>query len=153
MADDKPESGKPLVALVPTSGNRWEPGADDETAPIAGPAPTEDATATHEAVTAAEPPPAQRGWRDRMTSARGRVRGTRGLAVRVAAAALLVGGLGGLAVANAVVDQPVGGRPGDAPGQGPQWDDHGDRHGGPGQGFGSGDGGGPGDSGPRGEGA
>ena len=78
MADDKP-----------TSGNRWEPGADDETAPIAGAAPTEDATAAHEAVPPPEPQSARRGWRDRMASARGRVRGTRGLAVLVAAAALL----------------------------------------------------------------
>ncbi len=138
---------------TPTSGNRWEPGADDETAPIAGPAPTEEATAAHEAVPAAEPQSAQRGWRDRMASARGRVRGTRGLAVLVAAAALLVGGLGGFAVAHAVDDQPGGGRPGDVPGQGPQGDDHGDRHGGPGQGFGPGDGDGPGDSGTGDEGA
>ena len=130
MADDKP-----------TSGNRWEPGADDETAPIAGPAPTEHATAAHEAVSPAEPQSAGRGWRDRMASARGRVRGARGLAVLVAAGALLVGGLGGFAVADAV-DGSDGGRPGDAP-----WGDHGDRHGGPGQGFGPGDGGDPGDSG------
>ena len=142
MADDKP-----------TSGNRWEPGADDETAPIVGPGRAEDATAAHEAVPPPEPQSARRGWRDRMASARGRVRGTRGLAVLVAAAALLVGGLGGFAVANAVDDEPGGARPGDAPGQGPQWDDHGDRHGGPGQGFGPGDGGGPGDSGTGGEGA
>ena len=135
MADDKP-----------TSGNRWEPGADDQTAPIAGPAPTEDSTAAHDAVPSSEHQSAQRGWRDRMASARGRVRGTRGLAVLVAAAALLVGGLGGFAVANAV-DESDGGRPGDAPGQAPQPDDHGGRHGGPGQGFGPGEDGGPGDSG------
>ena len=135
----------------PTSGNRWEPGADDETAPITGPAPTGDATAAYEAVPPAEPQSAQRGWRDRMASARGRVRGTRGLAVLVAAAALFVGGLGGYAVANAV-DGSDGGRPGGAPGQAPQWDDHGDRHGGPGQGFGASDGGDPGDNGTGGEG-
>ena len=112
MADDKP-----------TSGNRWEPGLDDETAPIAGPAPAEGPTAAHEAVPTAEPP-----------------------------AALLVGGLGGFAVANAVDDEPGGARPGDAPGQGPQWDEHGDRHGGPGQGFGR-EGDAAGDSGPGGDGA
>ena len=116
----------------PTSGSRWEPGADDETAPIAGPAP-------------------QRGWRDRMASARGRVRGTRGVAVLVAAAALLVGGLGGFAVAH-VVDDESGGGLHDAPGQGPFGGEHGDRHGGPGQGFGPGDGGRPGDSGTDGDG-
>jgi len=141
MADDKP-----------TSGNRWEPGLDDETASIAGPAPAEGPTAAHEAVPTAEPPAAQRGWRDRMASARGRVRGTRGLASLVAAAALLVGGLGGFAVANAVDDEPGGARPGDAPGQGPQWDEHGDRHGGPGQGFGR-EGDAAGDSGTGGDGA
>jgi len=140
MADDKP-----------TSGNRWEPGLDDETAPIAGPAPAEGPTAAHEAVPPAEPPAAQRGWRDRM-AARGRVRGTRGLAILVAAAALLVGGLGGFAVANAVDDEPGGARPGDVPGQGPQRDEHGDRHGGPGQGFGR-EGDAAGDSGTGGDGA
>ena len=142
MADDKP-----------TSGNRWEPGLDDETAPIAGPAPAEGPTAAHEAVPPAVPPAAQRGWRDRMASARGRVRGTRGLAVLVAAAALLVGGLGGFAVANAVDDETGGARHGDAPGQAPQWDDHGDRDGGPGHGFGFGDDGGPDESGTDGDGA
>jgi hypothetical protein len=141
MADDKP-----------TSGSRWEPGADEETAPIAGPTPTEDATAAHEAVAPAEARPAKPGWRDRMASARGRVRGTRGVAVLVAAAALLVGGLGGFAVAQ-VVDDESGEGLHDAPGQGPLGDEHGDRHGGPGQGFGPGDRGRPGDSGTGGDGA
>jgi hypothetical protein len=131
---------------LPTSGNRWEPGAD-ETAPIAGPSPSEDATPAHEAVPPAEPRSGQRGWRDRVASARGRVRGTRGLAVLVAVAALLVGGLGGFAAAKAVDDEPGSVSPGDAPGQAPQWDDHGGRHGGPGQGFGPGDDGGAGESG------
>ena len=138
----------------PTSGNRWEPGAHDQTAPIAAPAQTENpTTASHEAVTPTENQPPQRGWRDRMASARGRVRGTRGLAVLVAAAALLVGGLGGFAVANAVDDETGGARHGDAPGQAPQWDDQGDRDGGPGHGFGFGDDGGPDESGTDGDGA
>lgn len=139
------------MADKPTSGSRWEPGADDETAPIAGPAPTEEATAAHEAVAPDEPRPAKPGWRGRMASARGRVRGTRGVAVLVAAAALLVGGLGGFAVAHVVDDESGGGRHGDAPGQAPRWDDHGDRQGGPGHGFGPGDGGRPGDSGDSGD--
>ena len=141
MAEDKP-----------TSGSRWEPGADDETAPIARPAvpadaPTEGSTAAHEAVTPEEPQPAEPGRRDLLASARGRLRGTRGVGVLVAAAALLLGGIGGYAVAKALDGQNNGGQQSDVPGRGPQGDDHGGRPDGPGGGFGHGDGGGPGGSG------
>ena len=114
-----------------SSGNRWEPTAGEDTAPLAGsPAPADEPVAAEPAASqsgASQPgvaEPAAGGWRGRVRNAPTRATGGRGRTVAAAAVVLLVGGVAGFGVATVVhaadeghhVETPGDGQlPGDPP--------------------------------------
>jgi hypothetical protein len=76
---------------TPSSGNRWDPTG------------TEESTAIPEQESHPDGSDDSRsGWRRRLGTLRGRAAGLRGWSVATAAAGVLVGGLGGFGLANAL---------------------------------------------------